>query len=133
MEIKNLDIGDRLVREKGGIFTKHHAIYVGEHNGIELVAENQIGFGVRCITLNQFLNEDNLVRIEKNNFNLYQKNNVIHRVNQRMGKQYDLINYNCEHFVNEVLTGITESKQVKFVVAGVVLVGLLALIYTASD
>lgn len=37
----NLQIGDRLVREKGP-FSKHHGIYAGFHHGNHLVAENQI-------------------------------------------------------------------------------------------
>jgi hypothetical protein len=42
----SLQCGDRLIRGKG-IFSKHHGIYVGYHNGIPMVAENQNGKGVQ--------------------------------------------------------------------------------------
>jgi hypothetical protein len=132
MNLNNLKVGDRLVREKGGILTKHHGIYAGTHNNIQFVAENQTGYGVRCITLEQFLSEGQIVRIENYDYSHHQQNNIIHRINQRIGREYDLLSYNCEHFANEVLTGIKESKQVQFAIGGAIVVGLLALIYIAN-
>ena len=55
----NLQIGDRLVRNKGGIFSKHHGVYAGEDDyGTPIVAENQRGHGVRLISLSEFLLND---------------------------------------------------------------------------
>jgi hypothetical protein len=115
MEINwsKLKIGDRLIRTKGGILSKHHAIYAGYWNNQHLVAENQAGYGVRYITLDQFLTEGNLERIEHNNFNDYSQAEIINKINSKIHSSYDLLNFNCEHFVNEILNGVREGKQVK--------------------
>jgi len=117
VDFNKLKIGDRLVRTKGGIFTKHHVIYMGFWNNQHLIAENQVNFGVRYITLNQLLSEGELERVEYNNFNESAQTLIIDRVNNKIGTDYSLTNYNCEHFANEILNGIVESKQVQNVFA----------------
>lgn len=125
-----LQVGDRLVREKG-IFSKHHGIYAGFHNGEPLVAENQIRRGVQYVSLSTFLldNSANLTRIEKFRGTEYARINVIPRINSLIGKQYDLINFNCEHFVEEVYTGVPSSKQVTNALLGLGAVAVLGLIF----
>lgn len=110
-----LNVGDRLVRTKGGIFSAHHAVFAGvnPYTGERLVAENQTGFGVRIISLSQFLNEGRLLRIEHNNFSLLKQQEIIERIRVRLGSTYDFLRYNCEHFVNDVLYANVSSKQVK--------------------
>jgi len=110
-----LKIGDRLVREKGGVLTKHHVLYAGidSQTGERIVAENQRGFGVRIITLRQFLNEGKLIRVEYNHFSQYCQGVIIKRIKARLGWAYDLLTYNCEQFVNDVLNGVAKSKQVQ--------------------
>ena len=105
----NFNIGDRLVREKGGIVTKHHAVYVG--NG--WVAENQVKVGVRYITVQRFLREGKLVRVERFGGNYWQRQTVLQRVESLIGESYRLLSYNCEHFVNEVLHGMPKSQQIE--------------------
>lgn len=117
IDFNKLKIGDRLVRTKGGMFSKHHVLYMGYWNNQHLIAENQLGFGVRYLSLLTFLNEGRLIRVEYNNLNENSQTEVISRVNGKCGTKYSLFNYNCEHFVNEVLTGIAESKQIKNAVA----------------
>jgi Lecithin retinol acyltransferase len=128
IDFEKLKIGDRLVRTKGGILSKHHVLYAGFWNDNHLIAENQIGFGVRYITLDQFLNEGKLNRVEYNNYNETSQIEIINRINKKVDTGYSLLEYNCEHFVNEILTGIAESKQIKNgLVLGVGLtLGLLA-------
>ena len=108
-----LRIGDRLVRTKGGILSKHHVLYAGFWNNQHLIAENQLDFGVRYIYLNQFLSEGKIERVDYYNYNEQSQAEIIDRINQRIGTKYSLMDYNCEHFVNEILTGIAESKQIK--------------------
>lgn len=124
-----LAIGDRLIRTKGGIFSKHHALYAGFDFGINqhLVAENQNGFGVRIVTLNQFLNEGELVRVEHYYYSKSAQRLIISKIKNLLGRAYDSMFYNCEHFVNDVLNGKVSSPQVKKGV-GVVL-GLFALAF----
>lgn len=106
-------IGDRLVRTKNGIFSKHHVLYVGYWNNEHIIAENQINAGVRYITLQQFLNEGTLDRVEYNNFSQPSQRQIINSINKKIGSKYSLLSYNCEHFVNEILTGVSKSKQIE--------------------
>ena len=129
IDFNRLKIGDRLVRTKGGVFSKHHALYAGFWENKHLIAENQNGYGVRYITLNEFLSEGRLTDIVYNEFPENSQIEIINRVNNKIkdNTKYHLINYNCEHFVNEILTGVAESKQIKIGVA--VSIGILVGIY----
>lgn len=122
-----LTIGDRLVRVKGGIFSRHHAIYMGRdtHTNQHIVAENQTNHGVRYITLRQFLGEGRLVRVEYNHFSLMKQHLIFQRVNARLGRHYVFYDYNCEHFVNDVLEGRAHSPQLT--IGALFGIGLVAL------
>jgi hypothetical protein len=134
VSINQLNVGDRLVREKGP-FSKHHGIYVGIHNSIPLVAENQIGMGVQYVSLSQFLlfNPNNLTRIERFAGTEYARALIISRINQLRGTNYDLINFNCEHFAEFIQTGNSESKQVKNAFAGLGVLAFIGLVAWAAN
>lgn len=117
IDFNRLQIGDRLIRTKGGIFTKHHVIYAGFWNNQHIIAENQNGFGVRYYLLNTFLKEGYLENIEYYNFSENSQTTIIDRINKKIGAEYSLAKYNCEHFVNETLNGIAKSKQIETAVA----------------
>ncbi|MDD5569641.1 MAG: lecithin retinol acyltransferase family protein [Bacteroidales bacterium] len=129
-----LKLGDRLIRQKG-ILSKHHGIYVGIHNGIPLVAENQSGQGVQYVSLFQFLlgNSSNLIRIEKFKGTEEVRRQIIPRINKLKGTQYDLINFNCEHFAELIQTGRPSSKQVDNVLFGLGLITFIGLIAAISE
>ena len=110
--LHNLRVGDRLVRGKG-VFSKHHGIYVGVHYGQHYVAENNTPHGVRYVTLVQFLNGYMLERTERFEGNEYQRGQIIPFINGKLGTNYDLLTYNCEHFANHVRTGEPKSYQVQ--------------------
>ena len=120
--IQNLQIGDRLIRTKGGIFTRHHAIYVGNN----WVAENQSGFGVRYISLPEFLNDGESKDVINYNFDYQSQQIILQRIQNKIGKAYNLFTYNCEHFANEVLKSKPTSSQVQNSV-GIGLLGVLLL------
>lgn len=125
----NLQIGDRLIRTKG-ILSTHHGIYVGIHNGIPMVAENQVDYGVRYITLNTFLlnNPDNLKEIRHFQRGEYARSQVINQINGLLGRPYHLINFNCEHFADLIQFGEANSKQVDNAMAGVGAFAVIALL-----
>jgi hypothetical protein len=110
----SLQCGDRLVRGKG-IFSKHHGIYVGYLNGIPTVAENQNGKGVQYVSLAEFLGSTNIERIQRFAGTEEARRNIIPRINNLLGTEYDLINFNCEHFAEWVQTGKSKSKQMNVV------------------
>ncbi len=112
LNIYNLKIGDLIVRSKGLIST-HYMVYVGMQNGVRMVAENQIGEGVRYKTLSEAIRGQGIVRFEKFGGKDYERTLVIPRINKLLGKSYNLIAFNCEHFSRWIATGKLESKQVE--------------------
>ena len=107
-----LQIGDRIVRGKS-FAAKHHGIYVGLRNGKVMVAENQSGLGVRYVKLSDFLMNDytNLARIESFPGTEAQRDEVISMVESCVGKTYNFIRFNCEHFAHLVQYGQARSSQ----------------------
>lgn len=122
--IKNLEIGDILVRNKGGIFSQHYAVYLGN----EEIAENQVGKGVHIISLAEFLQGEKLNKVKKSNLTLTQQQEVLNRVESLLGKKYNLLTYNCEHFVNQVVYNKIYSKQVLNAIM-IVLIVIFTILY----
>lgn len=119
-----LQAGDRIIEPlfKTGL-TKHHAIYLGnDANGIEWIAENHKLHGVRIVDASIYFQKiKKISRIEKFNGTDEQRRTIVKKALSLAGKPYNLINYNCEHFANEVITGRSESKQVLAALASFVL------------
>ena len=106
---------DRIVVPKSNFkMVQHHAIYLGQNNqGVDLIIENKIGFGVRLITADDFFSETNeITRIERFSGSNYDRQLAVERALYEIGKPYNLINYNCESFSNHVQNNKPESKQV---------------------
>jgi hypothetical protein len=112
MTISTLKIGDLIVRQKG-LFSTHFMVYVGIHNGVRMVAENQSGIGVRFTSLANALAGNVIKRFEKFGGTDSQRNLVIPKIKNLLGTSYDLVVFNCEHFARWISTGKIESKQVK--------------------
>lgn len=113
LNIGNLNIGDVLKRNKNGIFSKHYGLVIGKNGNDIEIADNQNSFGVRYVSLEDFMDSEVLVDIVRNNFSIDEKNKIIEKVKVRIGRNYDLLKYNCEHFVNDVLFGKVYSKQIQ--------------------
>lgn len=123
--------GDRIITEKGPV-SRHHAIFVRVPGRVPQVAENQAGRGVQYITLEEFLlrTGNGKIWIQKFVGSENARKNVIPQIDALIGKPYNLVNFNCEHFANLIQTGVAVSKQVAAAVLGVAVVsifGLLAL------
>ncbi|MBS1572179.1 MAG: hypothetical protein JST62_07295 [Bacteroidetes bacterium] len=125
--LDKLKPADRLVLPKSSIgLVQHHAIYVGKDNkGNRLYIENAIGKGVQMVTESYLFRDGHeLTRIEPFVGNQYQRNAAVRLAMQSLGRQYDLLNFNCEHYANSVQHRNSYSNQVG---NGIVL-GLLALV-----
>ena len=77
-KIKQLGLlpADRIVVPKSGIrIVQHHALYLGlNHLGVDLIAENKIGFGVRLVTADDFFKDViEVTRFEKFSGNNYER------------------------------------------------------------
>lgn len=108
--------GDRIVVPKSERnLIQHHAIYLGTNvQGQHVFAENKIGIGVRLITAVEFFEGvTQFTTIERFRGNKKQSELAVERALNRLGIPYELIDYNCEHFANEVQYKKKESKQVE--------------------
>jgi hypothetical protein len=112
MNLSHLKTGDLIVRVKG-IFSTHYMVYIGVENGSILVAENQNGFGVRYVTLKEALKGNAILRFEKFGGTELDRMFVVSKINGILGKAYDLVAFNCEHFARMISHGKPKSKQVE--------------------
>ena len=123
--------GDRIITPlfQTGL-AKHFAIYLGkDKSGIEWITENHKFTNVQIIPASQyFASMKKIDRIEKFKGSNAERILAVKRALQLAGKSYDLVNYNCEHFANEVLTGQVESRQIRNVFAGLISIFLIGLL-----
>ena len=129
--LNTLQPGDRVVLPKSSLgLIQHHALYVGKDNvGNRLYIENAIGRGVQIIT-ESYLFKDGyqITRIERFHGSPNQRQMAVRSAIKMLGKQYDLINFNCEHYANNIQHRRSYSHQVE---NGLVL-GLIALLLGAG-
>lgn len=112
MNLNTIRTGDLIVRQKGP-FSTHYIVWIGWQNGIQVVAENHNGDGVRYTSLEEALAGRPIKRLEKFGGTESQRSLVISEINKMLGRSYDLVVFNCEHFARWISTGRTESKQVQ--------------------
>ena len=113
--LKNLQPGDRLVLPKSDLgFVHHHAIYIGNDSyGNRQYVENYIGKGVQIVNENHLFRDGyRLTRVEPFSGNDFQRRLAVNRAVALIGTQYDLVNFNCEHYANAVQYNKPFSKQV---------------------
>jgi hypothetical protein len=98
--------------------TKHHSIYLGiDAEGTEWIAENHKFVGVRLIKASDYFLKGKLIKTERFRGNYQQRIAAVKRALSLLGKPYNLIDFNCEHYAQYVQTGKIESKQVSTVLA----------------
>jgi hypothetical protein len=112
MNLNTLRTGDLIVRQKGP-FSTHYIVWIGWKNGVQVVAENHNGEGVRYTSLEEALAGKPIKRLENFGGTESQRSLVISEINKMLGRSYDLVVFNCEHFARWISTGRTESKQVE--------------------
>lgn len=128
--LNTLRAGDRIVVPKSYLrMVQHHAIYLGFENGHHWLIENKEIFGVRVVNAATFFADVNeITRI--NSFIPkagYSRNDLVNYALSKKGRRYNLTNYNCEHFANEVQHRVVKSKQAETGMS-IVLFGLAALL-----
>jgi len=74
-----------------------------------------------------------LERVEKFTGSDYARNQIIAKINSLLGTQYDLVNFNCEHFAELIQNGSVKSKQVGNVFLGLLAIALVAVGVNYSD
>jgi len=111
----NLKPADRIVVPKSGIrLIQHHAICLGQDkDGRHLIAENKIGIGVGLVTAEDFFKDViEIIEIKRFIGNNYQRKLAVQKALNKLGLPYHLIDYNCQHFANEVQYNRIKSEQV---------------------
>lgn len=129
--LDTLQPGDRVVLPKSSLgLIQHHVIYVGKNAmGNRMYIENAIGRGVQLVS-EAYLFRDgySITRIEPFIGNQHQRNIAVKAALKMIGRNYDLINFNCEHYANSVQYSRSYSPQV---VNGVFL-GLVVFLFGAK-
>lgn len=120
--------GDRILSPKSlfGII-QHHAVYLGQnYQGHDLIAENAFGKYVRIVTAEEFFEEyPTVTRIDRFQGSEGERVEAIQRALDLLNEPYNLINFNCEHFVNVVQFNKRESRQIGWAFF-LILLGIIA-------
>ena len=108
----NLKPGDRVLSPIT-IFglSKHHAIFYGYYHGIPHFIENKVGIGVRLVHASIFLAQNSIQSVIPFYGTNYQRNQMLQFAYSKIGTNYDIVNYNCEHFANEIQNNSRYSQQ----------------------
>jgi uncharacterized protein YycO len=108
--------GDKVSRMKRGTgvpIIRHYAVYIGVNQyNQHTFAENNVDYGVRIVTSDEFFKDSTSIEVESISKTHQQRERAVQFAKQKVGQKYDLMNYNCEHFANEVTTGKSISKQI---------------------
>lgn len=123
----NIKQGDGLVRSKSFFgLIDHYGLYVGQ----SMVIENHPLHGVRLISLTEFFNGRQLLRIKRFPGNEWSRQYAVDTAYKMIGTRYDVLDFNCEHFVNNIHNVGTKSNQAD--VARGLFFGLLAIGFIAA-
>ncbi len=78
-----------------------------------MIIENKIGIGVHIVTADDFFKTVlEITGIERFVGSNYERKLAVQTALQKVGLPYHLINYNCQHFANEIQKNRTESEQI---------------------
>ncbi|MDO5351781.1 MAG: lecithin retinol acyltransferase family protein [Succinatimonas sp.] len=105
-------LGDHLKSPRFGY--THHAIYIGDGYVVENTRE-----GTNLVSLEEF-SKGHIIEVVVHKDRAFDRQESCKRALQCVGEdKYNLINYNCEHFVNWCINGKYQSTQVKNTVAAI--------------
>lgn len=115
VRLYDLKPGDRVTVPKSGLNVVHHdGLYLGyDEFGRHWMVENLIGRGVTLVDAGAFFIANpvvnNVARFEGDNQG---RRAAVEKALASVGRPYNLVNYNCQHFATEIQTGRPRSRQV---------------------
>lgn len=112
----NLKAADRIVVPKSVLrMVQQHAIYLGKDEyGTDWIAENKIGKGVQVVKMSDFFSDViEITRVEPFNGNEQQRKEAVRNALALKGTNYDLLQFNCEHYANVIQHKVSISNQTK--------------------
>ena len=136
--LDQLKPGDHIMVNEGLYY--HHMIVVNvvSNNTIRVIHNSKEAGRVE-VKVVDYTREDIILLVYSSP---YSRQEIIERARKRIGKGYNLLSYNCEHFATEVRTREGQSLQVQKAVAlgaailvgvGLAAVGLAVLAKVCSD
>ena len=134
----NLQPGDVIKSPKSlANMIQHYSLFWGyDAQGHAWVVENVVGHGVIFNRMDLFMWRVGTINsIQPFRGTEWARQQVIDRAAQRVGWKYDALNYNCEHFVNDVLHGESKSQQAdnaRGVLGSLFTIALVAVILRAA-
>jgi hypothetical protein len=112
----NLKAADRIVVPKSSLgVVQHHAIYLGKDKyGTDWIAENKIGKGVQIVNASDLFSDViEITRVEPFNGNKQQRKEAVKNALALKGTNYNLLQFNCEHYANVIQHKVSISHQAK--------------------
>lgn len=113
--ITKIEPVDVLVVPKNLGIIEHYAVYLGfDQYGNEWVTENTPFDGTKMTPANVFFSRNpNILRIQKFRGTENERRVAVQRALKNLNRPYRLMNYNCEHYANQVQSDISHSSQVR--------------------
>lgn len=107
--------GDSVVIPKSNArLIEHYGVYVGlDKMRNHVFAENSVGKGVRLVTDKAFFKGcKSVIAVKRLAGGNFEREKAVKRALSLVGRPYELINFNCEHYSNFVQNERSESKQI---------------------
>lgn len=126
--------GDAIITPYKSYFgLSHYAIFAGPcSNGINWAIHNVPEKGVCMIKLDDLL-ENGYERIERFVGSVESRYSALKNAVAKIGKRYNIITYNCEHFATETQTGEPRSNQLRNAVIFLILTFILIKILKSEN
>lgn len=122
-----IQTGDKIQRP-GPLGTWHVGIYLGRDAwGQDWVIHNDKGGYVKEDLLTTFAAGFQVQFVQRAATTWWEQEQIVARARSLLGKKFDLINFNCEHFANYAQTGKAHSPQLWFAAGAVALFSLIVL------
>ncbi len=128
--------GDEIVLPKSLLnLIHHHTVFLGyDHNGQSWMIENKIGYGVILTSADMFFHDNpKVTSINRFSGTNGERKKIVEKALSLLGKPYHLINFNCEHFSNEIRNGEAKSHQVAKFGVGIAIAFLIGIIFLPKN
>ncbi|MFN0292831.1 lecithin retinol acyltransferase family protein [Pedobacter helvus] len=112
---EGLMAGDSVVIPKSNVgLIEHYGVYIGtDKMRNHIFAENNVNTGVRLVTDKTFFkNCNSVLAVKKLTGGNVERGKAVQRALSLLGKPYELVNFNCEHYSNYVQNERPNSQQV---------------------
>lgn len=128
MQLNPIDV---LIVPKSSVgIIRHYAIFLGKDEfGNEWVSENDKNEGVRLISAKEFFQKNpEILEIRQFDGSEQERKLALQRALKELGRPYQLMKFNCEHYANKVQKNYASSSQVQNFTKGAIAVGGILLL-----